>query len=61
MPAPETSDPLDIPPWLPEALHAFAFRDYRRQWAGAFASSVGSWMQQVAQAWLILELTASLS
>ncbi|MCS7078651.1 MAG: MFS transporter [Chloracidobacterium sp.] len=44
---------------MPQALHAFAFRDYRRQWAGAFASSVGSWMQQVAQAWLILELTAS--
>ncbi|MFQ3581127.1 MAG: MFS transporter [Chloracidobacterium sp.] len=58
-PAADASAPENIPTWLPTALHAFAFRDYRRQWAGAFASSIGSWMQQVAQAWLILELTSS--
>lgn len=49
----------EIPDWLPQALHAFAFRDYRLQWAGAFASSIGSWVQQVAQAWLVLSLTGS--
>ncbi|OYT71592.1 MAG: MFS transporter [Chloracidobacterium sp. CP2_5A] len=58
-PARDAPAPSDIPAWLPPALHVFAFRDYRRQWVGAFASSIGSWMQQVAQAWLILELTAS--
>jgi MFS family permease len=28
-------------------------------WAGAFTSSVGTWMQEVAQNWLILTLTGS--
>jgi MFS family permease len=68
VPTPSLSDPHQttrppassgIPAWLPQALHAFAFRDYRLQWAGAFTSSIGSWVQQVAQAWLILDLTGS--
>ncbi|MGQ9896057.1 MAG: MFS transporter [Acidobacteriota bacterium] len=49
----------NIPAWLPPALSAFAFRDYRLQWIGAFVSSIGSWVQQVAQAWLVLDLTSS--
>ena len=28
-------------------------------WAGAFTSSVGTWMQEVAQNWLILTMTGS--
>jgi MFS family permease len=28
-------------------------------WFGAFTSTVGNWMQQVAQAWLVFELTKS--
>jgi predicted MFS family arabinose efflux permease len=28
-------------------------------WGGSFASHIGNWMQQVAQAWLIYELTGS--
>jgi MFS family permease len=28
-------------------------------WFGAFASTVGTWMQKVAQSWLIIELTES--
>jgi MFS family permease len=38
---------------------AFAYRDFRILWAGAFTSTVGTWMQKVAQSWLILSLTSS--
>jgi MFS family permease len=41
------------------ALNAFRYRDFRILWLGAFTSTVGNWMQQVAQAWLIFELTHS--
>jgi len=41
------------------ALAAFHYRDFRILWFGAFTSTVGNWMQQVAQAWLIFELTNS--
>ena len=41
------------------ALNAFRYRDFRILWFGAFTSTVGNWMQQVAQAWLIFELTHS--
>ncbi|MCC6682419.1 MAG: MFS transporter [Phycisphaeraceae bacterium] len=43
----------------PKALRAFRHSDYRLLWAGAFVSNVGSWMQNVAQAWLIYDLTQS--
>ena len=38
---------------------AFSYRDFRLMWAGAFTSSVGTWMQEVAQNWLILTMTGS--
>jgi MFS family permease len=38
---------------------AFTYRDFRVMWLGAFTSSVGTWMQSVAQAWLVLTLTQS--
>ncbi len=38
---------------LPGFLSAFAFRDYRRIWTGAFLSSIGTWIQDVALSWLI--------
>lgn len=38
---------------------AFAYRDFRILWFGAFSSTVGTWMQKVAQAWLIFDLTKS--
>ena len=40
-------------------FRAFTYRDYRLLWAGAFTSSVGTWMQEVAQNWLILTMTGS--
>ena len=41
------------------ALAAFTYRDFRVLWFGAFTSTVGTWMQKVAQSWLIFELTKS--
>jgi MFS family permease len=43
---------------LGAALH---YRDFRILWAGAFTSSIGTWMQKVAQNWLVLTLTGSAS
>lgn len=40
-------------------FRALSHRNYRRFWAGAFLSNVGTWMQAVAQAWLVLQLTNS--
>jgi len=50
----------DAPPSsLPAALRAFAHRDFRLFFAGQLVSLVGTWMQSVAQSWLVLELTNS--
>jgi predicted MFS family arabinose efflux permease len=38
---------------------AFHYRDFRILWMGACTSSIGTWMQQLAQAWLVLELSKS--
>ncbi len=49
----------DLQAILRRALAAFIYRDFRVLWFGAFTSTVGTWMQKVAQSWLILELTKS--
>jgi MFS family permease len=46
-------------PFLQRALSSLAFRDFRVLWSGAFASTVGTWMQKVAQSWLVFDLTKS--
>ena len=38
---------------------AFQYRDFRLMWIGACMSSVGTWMQIVAQGWLIYRLSHS--
>jgi MFS family permease len=40
-----------------EGMSAFRHRNYRLFFGGQAISLVGTWMQQVAQAWLVLELT----
>jgi MFS family permease len=40
-------------------LIAFTYRDFRVQWIGACTSSIGTWMQIVAQNWLVVSLTDS--
>ncbi|MGA7079810.1 MAG: MFS transporter [Terriglobales bacterium] len=38
---------------------AFQYRDFRLMWVGACTSSIGTWMQIVAQSWLIYRLSHS--
>ena len=40
-------------------FRALSHPNYRRFWVGAFLSNVGTWMQAVAQGWLVLQLTDS--
>ena len=40
-----------------QGLRAFRHRNYQLFFGGQLISLVGTWMQQVAQAWLVLELT----
>jgi MFS family permease len=44
---------------LRRMLAAFMYRDFRVQWIGACSSAIGTWMQIVAQNWLVLSLTHS--
>lgn len=44
---------------LTKTFKAFTFPDFRLMWAGALTSSIGTWMQKVAQNWLIFTMTGS--
>ena len=44
---------------FPSGLRALNHPDYRLFYSGQLISLVGTWMQRVAQAWLVLELTDS--
>lgn len=41
------------------AFEAFRERDYRLFWSTQFVSNIGSWMQSIAQGWLVYRLTDS--
>jgi MFS family permease len=57
----EASEPAAPAParTVRRTLVAFTYRDFRVQWIGACTSSIGTWMQIVAQNWLIVSLTNS--
>ena len=40
-------------------FRSLSYRNYRLFWIGAFLSNIGTWMQAVAQGWLVLQLTNS--
>jgi MFS family permease len=44
---------------LAGSLGALRHRDFRLFWGGQLVSLIGTWMQSVGQAWLVLELTHS--
>jgi MFS family permease len=44
---------------LPGLLYAFRFRNYRLFFGGQLISLTGTWMQMVAQSWLVYRLTGS--
>jgi len=56
--SPTTSSFFRVP-ILQRALAAFYYRDFRVLWFGAFTSTVGTWMQKIAQSWLVFDLTKS--
>ncbi len=45
------------PSGLRKGLSAFRHHNFRLFWFGQLVSLIGTWMQQVAQGWLVLELT----
>ena len=38
---------------------AFEYRDFRLMWVGACTSSIGTWMQILAQSWLVYQLSSN--
>jgi MFS family permease len=61
---PATADADDtaqtaVPSRLPRMLQALRHRNFRLFFAGQLISLTGTWMQQVAQGWLVLRLTDS--
>jgi len=40
-------------------FQAFRYRDFRLMWIGACTSSIGTWMQIVAQSWLVYKISGS--
>lgn len=55
------SDAQAPPPRGPIArtFSALHYRDFRLIWFGAFTSTTGTWMQTVAQGWVVLQMTNS--
>jgi predicted MFS family arabinose efflux permease len=54
----DTSEPMKTST-LRRIFKAFHYRDFRLMWVGACTSSIGTWMQIVAQGWLIYRLSHS--
>jgi len=50
-----------LAPALSRIAAALTYRDFRVLWIGAFTSSIGTWMQKVAQSWLVLTITGPAS
>jgi len=44
---------------LRRVFKAFHYREFRLLWFGACTSSIGTWMQTVAQSWLVFQISGS--
>src|SRR5271169_5315794 len=44
---------------LPATLRALQYRNFQLFFGGQFISLIGTWMQNVAQAWLVYRITGS--
>jgi len=60
-PSPRTPDPVPEATALGRIAAALTYRDFRVLWFGAFLSTIGTWMQRVAQSWLVLTITGTSS
>ena len=59
-PTPTTGGPTATRPGrLPQGFSAFRHRNYRLYFSGQLISVTGTWMQTIAQSWLVLTLTSS--
>ncbi len=45
------------PRFFARTFRAFRYRDFRLMWMGACASTIGTFVQQFAQSWLVYDLT----
>jgi MFS family permease len=58
-----TSSPASPPettrPWLHRVAGALTHRNFRIVWFAALGSTIGTWMQNFAQSWLVFDLTKS--
>jgi len=45
------------PAFLARTFRAFRYRDFRLMWMGACVSTIGTFVQQFAQSWLVYDLT----
>lgn len=50
---------FDVKAGFSQAVAALKHRNFRLFWLGQCVSLIGTWMQNMAQAWLVLELTNS--
>ena len=56
----DLADPPSAKPGVVRAtFRAFQYRNFRLMWAGAFTSTTGAFVQEVAQSWLVYTLTES--
>ena len=60
-PAAPPSDPTPRPTNIRRIAAALTYRDFRVLWFGAFTSTIGTWMQKVAQSWLVLTIAGTSS
>ena len=54
-----TARTLPVRSPLRRTFSALHYRDFRLLWIGAFTSTTGTWMQTVAQGWVVLTMTNS--
>ena len=58
-PSPGIAESTSTRTGLSRIAAALTYRDFRVLWCGAFLSTIGTWMQKVAQNWLVLTITGS--
>nr|WP_183341094.1 MFS transporter [Microlunatus antarcticus] len=59
-PPPDLSPPVAVRQW-PRSFAALEVRDYRLYLTSQMVATTGLWMQRIAQDWLVLELTGSVT
>src|ERR1700743_478661 len=47
----------NVPAVFARTFRAFRYRDFRLMWFGACTSTIGTFVQQFAQSWLVYDLT----